>query len=86
MVLSMYGRCPKGNDDMKVLKGHLTQLEKKAITAIIMQGFINKPAKVGRKVYHVTKLETHFTVAISENQSNDFGKMVLRTKKYEFII
>lgn len=71
---------------MKVIKGHLTQSEKKAINAIINQGWLNKTAKVGRKTYQVVKVENYFSVLITENKSNDFGVMVASSYKAEFSI
>jgi len=63
---------------------HLTAAERKAITAIIEAGLTK--GRVGRKDYFITAEENGYSVKIQQNQSNDYGKMSVRTYTTTFNI
>ena len=69
---------------MKTLDGkHLTQTEKKAMNAMLDANILH--AKVGRKIYMITKLDDNtFEAVIHEAQSDDYGNKSLRTYKARF--
>ena len=56
----------KRTGNMKVLTGHLTQTEKKAIKAILQAGLIS--GRVGRKDYVLSKENGVYTAEIFEKE------------------
>jgi hypothetical protein len=67
---------------IKMLEGlHLTQTEKKQITAIINKGW--ESAHTKNKSYLIKKIyNDNFAVQITSKEFNDYGKRDDRTRKY----
>ena len=74
--------------DMKVIKGHLTQTEKKHIAVLINRGLTE--GKINRKIYHLSKTDDIYTVKISEMDrglvSCGGSKLRLSTYTHQFRI
>jgi len=63
---------------------HLTATEKKAIKAILDAKLCS--GRIGRKNYFITSESEIYTVKITENEKNDYGKSVVKTYTAKFTI
>lgn len=69
---------------IRTLTGHLTATNKRHITAMLDVNRLE--AKVNRITYRITEENGNYTVRISRNESDDWGKMRERTSTATFEI
>lgn len=69
---------------IRTLTGHLTATNKRHISAMFDANLLD--AKINRFTYRISEKDGTYTVKISQNESDDYGKMRERTSTATFKI